>query len=97
MEGQPDDQPFDFDPGERMTPEASRDLLAAQIRQWQLSGLETFAPKDLRDVMARTGMSRAWVQGRLREYLDDETGPVWRDSTDMSGVYRLRRLEPVPA
>jgi hypothetical protein len=97
IEGRPGDQPFDFDQGERMAPEAARDVLTAQIREWQESGLETFAPKDLRDVMTRTGMSRAWVQGRLREYLDDETGPVWRDRTDMSGVYRLRRLEPVPA
>jgi len=92
IEAGPDDQPWEFERGERMSPEAARELLAAQLREWQESGVETFAPRDLRTVMEQTGMSRAWIQGRLREYLEDESGPVWRDTADAGGVYRLRQL-----
>lgn len=86
----PDDEPFEFDRGERMSPEAARAAFADQLAAWAAEGRETFAPRDLRDLMTRTGMSRAWIQARLKEACEADSAPIERD--DNAGVYRLRTL-----
>lgn len=91
IEVQADDEPFDFVPPVRMEPEAARAELADELAAWVADGREMFAPRDLRAVMDRTGMGRAWIQARLREALDDPDGPVWREDEDAAGVYRLRQ------
>jgi hypothetical protein len=91
IEVQPDDEPFEFEqPADKLSPEAARAVLADQLAAWRVQGTDTFAPKDLRPVMARTGMRRGWIQARLRELLDDPESGVWREDDDEAGVYRLR-------
>jgi hypothetical protein len=96
IEPGPDDEPFEFERPEKMTPEDARAALAAQLADWQAEGRESFAPRDLRPVMEATGMGRPWIQARLREALDDPDGLVWREDSDTGGTYRLRRAT-VPA
>jgi hypothetical protein len=90
IEVHPGDVPFEFEPGEKLSPAEARDVLAAQLAEWQRAGLGKFSPRDLRPVMERTGMGRAWIQARLREALDDPESAIWREDEDESGTYRLR-------
>ena len=73
-----------------MTPEDARAAFADQLAAWAGEGRETFAPRDLRPLMTATGMSRAWVQARLKEACEADGSPVERD--DNAGVYRLKAL-----
>jgi hypothetical protein len=82
-----DDEPFDFDQPEKMTPDAARAAFADQLAAWAAEGRETFAPRDFRPLMELTGMSRAWVQARLKEACEADGSPIERD--DSAGVYRL--------
>lgn len=88
IEADPDDAEFQFT-GEarKMTPDDARAEFARQLAEWAAEGRETFMPRDLRDLMERTGMSRAWVQARLKEACEADDGPIERD--DNAGVYRL--------
>ena len=86
--GDPDDEPFEFDQPERMTPEDARAAFADQLAAWAVEGRETFAPRDLRPLMELTGMKRGWVQGRLKEACEADNGPIERD--DDAGTYRLK-------
>lgn len=89
IEPGPDDEPFEFaDDTGKMTPDDARTAWADQLAAWAAEGRETFAPRDLRDLMARTGMSRAWVQARLKEACEADNGPIERD--DNAGTYRLK-------
>jgi hypothetical protein len=88
IEMHPDDEPFEFERPAKMTPEAARAAFAEQLDAWRAEGRTTFAPRDLRPLMERTGMSRAWVQARLREAVEASDGPIERD--DDGGIYRLR-------
>jgi hypothetical protein len=97
IEVQDDDEPFDFEHAEPVTPEAAREMFAAQLAAWQAEGRTEFAPRDF-PFIGRPGMRRAWVQARLREALDDIDSPVWRDDSDTGGTYRLREtLAPLPS
>lgn len=72
--GEPDDMPFEFvGPAEKMTPEAARASLAELLTGWRASGMESFAPRDMRAWLATTGMGRAWLQARLREAVEAGT------------------------
>jgi len=88
IQADPGDEPFEFDQPERMSPDDAREAFAAQLAAWADEGRETFAPRDLRDLMTRIGMSRAWVQARLKEACEADSGPIERD--DNAGVYRLK-------
>jgi hypothetical protein len=91
IEPGPDDEPFEFgDDTGKMTPEDARAAFADQLAAWAGEGRETFAPRDLRPLMTATGMSRAWVQARLKEACEADGSPVERD--DNAGVYRLKAL-----
>jgi hypothetical protein len=97
IEVQDDDEEFEFAQAEPVTPEAAREIFAAQLAEWQAEGRTSFAPKDF-PFIGRPGMGRAWIQARLREALDDLDSPVWRDGDDGGGTYRLREpLAPLPA
>jgi hypothetical protein len=85
----PDDAPFEFDrEPDKMTPEDARAAFADQLAAWATEGRESCAPKDFRGLMATTGMSRAWVQARLKEACEADSGPIERD--DNAGIYRLK-------
>jgi hypothetical protein len=92
IQASPDDEPFEFDQPEKMSPEDAREAFAGQLAAWTAEGRETFTPRDLRDLMTRTGMSRAWVQARLKEACEADNAPIERD--DNAGTYRLRATPP---
>lgn len=78
IEPDPDAERWAFaDAGEKMTPDEARTALNRLLADWRASGLESFAPRDLRPLMAATGMGRAWIQARLREMV--EAGSLTRD------------------
>jgi hypothetical protein len=88
IEANPDDEPFEFDQPEKMDPAAAREAFASQLAAWADEGRETCAPRDFRTLMATTGMSRAWIQARLKEACEADNGAIERD--DNAGVYRLK-------
>jgi hypothetical protein len=87
IEGSPDDEPFEFDTGEKMSPDDARAVFAAQLDTWRQEDRESFAPKDFRDVMRITGMGRAWVQARLKELIEADKPVIERD--DNARCYRF--------
>lgn len=88
IEPDPDDAEFEFTgTAEKMTPDDARAEFARQLADWAAEGRAEFAPRDLRDLMDRTGMSRAWVQARLKDACETDNPPIERD--DNGGVYRL--------
>ena len=82
IEAGADDQPFEFDAADKMTPEAARAAFAAQLAAWRAAGRESFAPRDFGPLMGTTGMSRAWVQARLKEAIEADQPAIVRDDTE---------------
>jgi hypothetical protein len=89
IEPEPDDAEFEFaeDEHRKMTPEDARAEFAAELAAFASEGRETFSPKDLYGLMERTGMSRAWIQARLRDACEADNPPIERDEN--GGTYRL--------
>jgi hypothetical protein len=85
---QPGDAPFEFDLGEKISPEDARTIFYDQLAAWRAEGREEFGPKDFKDMM-RPGMGRAWIQARLAE--ESEPGGQVERLADQ-GKYRLRTL-----
>jgi hypothetical protein len=85
-----DDEAFEFDTGEKMSPEDARAVFAAQLATWRQQDRESFAPKDFADVMRITGMGRAWVQARLKEMIEADAPAIERDDTER--CYRFTGL-----
>jgi DNA segregation ATPase FtsK/SpoIIIE-like protein len=70
----PDDRQFTFGApeGKKMLPAAAKKVLLAQIETWRAEAdRERFATRDLKPVWTRTGLSRAWVQARLKELVKE--------------------------
>jgi hypothetical protein len=82
IEGAPDDDPFEFEPGQKMDPAEARAVFADQLATWRDEGRESFAPRDFGPVMAKTGMGRAWVQARLKEAIEADNPEIERDDTE---------------
>lgn len=79
-----DDEGFTFtQPAEKVTPDEAAAELVAQLAAWAEDERETFAPKDLRPVLERTGYKRGWVQKRLGLLVED--GVI--DHGDEAGTY----------
>jgi hypothetical protein len=87
IEGDPEDIPFDFEPGAQMSPEAARVAFADQLAAWNEDGRESFAPRDFGPVMRKTGMGRAWIQARLKEAIEADVPTIERD--DKQRCYRF--------
>lgn len=87
IEPGPDDEAFEFDTGERMSPDDARAAFAAQLAAWRDAGRDEFAPKDFGEVYRITGMSRPWVQARLKEMIEADEPAIERD--DKSRTYRF--------
>jgi hypothetical protein len=87
IEADPGDAEFEFaDAPEKMTPDQARGAFAGQLAAWAAEGRETFAPRDLYPLMEQTGMSRAWIQGRIKDACEADNAVIERD--DSAGVYR---------
>jgi hypothetical protein len=71
IEPGPDDEPFEFDLGEKVTPDEARAILAAQLAAWREEGKESFIPNDFKHLY-RPGMSRQWIQARLKEDIESD-------------------------
>jgi hypothetical protein len=82
IEPGPDDEPFEFDTGQKMSPEDARAVFAAQLAEWRAGGRESFAPRDFGEVMSRTGMGRAWVQARLKDAIEADSPVIERDDSE---------------
>jgi hypothetical protein len=82
LEASPDDEAFEFDTGQKMTPEEARGVFAAQLATWRAEHRDSFAPRDFGTVMAKTGMGRAWVQARLREAIEADDPALVRDDNE---------------
>jgi hypothetical protein len=79
-----DDEGFTFtQPAEKMTPDEAAAELLAQLAEWAEDERETFAPKDLRTVLERTGYKRGWIQKRLGQLVED--GVI--DHGEVAGTY----------
>ena len=87
IEGEPDDIPFDFQPGPRMSPEDARKVFADQLAAWREDGRETFAPRDFGPVLRTTGMRRAWIQKQLKAEIEADAPTIERD--DKARCYRF--------
>jgi hypothetical protein len=87
IEAGADDEPFEFDTGEKMAPDAARAVFAAQLAAWRDERRESFAPRDFGAVMRTTGMGRAWIQKLLREALEADPPALERD--DGGRCYRF--------
>jgi hypothetical protein len=88
IEAEPGDAEFEFaDAPEKMTPDQARAAFATQLAEWTAQGRETFAPRDLYPLMEQTGMSRAWIQARIKNACEADNPVIERD--DSAGVYRL--------
>ena len=55
-----------------------------------LQHLAAEGPGTIGDHLTATGMSRAWIQARLKEACEADNGPIERD--DNAGIYRLKVL-----
>jgi hypothetical protein len=64
-----DDEPFEFDGPEAVTPDEARTLFAGHLAQLRADGKTELAARDFRPIM-RPGMGRAWIHARLNEYVD---------------------------
>jgi hypothetical protein len=82
LEARPDDEPFEFDTGQKMAPEAARAVFAGQLAAWRDAGRDSFAPRDFTAVMAATGMGRAWIQARLKEAIEADNPEIERDDSE---------------
>lgn len=80
---------WEFD-GKKMQPEQARLILHATLKRMKEEGRDSFAPRDLGDVLVQTGMSRAWIQKHLKERV--EAGELTRDPA--TGTYHFRELQP---
>lgn len=72
---------------EKLPPEQARAVLDSELEklsdQW-------FAPRDLSEVLSRTGLGRGWLQKQLKARVAD--GSLEHD--DEAGRYRVRVLQP---
>jgi hypothetical protein len=93
IEPGPDDEPFEFDTEEKLSPDEARAAFAAQLAAWRAEGRESFAPKDFREFMRVTGLSRSWIQARLKEEVESDNPAYERDDTER--CYRFRALATV--
>jgi hypothetical protein len=67
-----DDEGFAFtQPAEKMDPEDAAAELLAQLAAWAEDERESFAPKDLRPVLERTGFKRPWIHKQLDRLIAD--------------------------
>jgi hypothetical protein len=84
----PDDQEFSFGQpeGKKMLPAQARQVLLEQIEQWRGEERERFATRDMKAVLERTGLSRAWVQARLKELVKE--GALAYDDAEQEFVIR---------
>jgi hypothetical protein len=73
IEDDPDDEEFAFAErgGKKMLPAVARQVLVEQIEQWRGQEQGRFSTRDLRPVWERTGLSRGWVQARLKELVKE--------------------------
>lgn len=71
-----DDQQFEFDLDDAVTPDEARSLFAEHLEQMRNTGKTEFSAKDFRPIM-RPGMGRAWIQARLKERV--EAGELLHD------------------
>lgn len=81
---------WNFASGGKMAPEQAQQVLADALDTMRREGRETFAPRDLGEVLTVTGMGRSWIQKRLSVLV--EAGELTHDKA--TGTYRLRALQP---
>jgi hypothetical protein len=80
IEGDPDDQAFEFSLDDKPTPAEARAIFADFLDGLRRQGVTEMAPRDFAPIM-QPGMLRAWIQARLKELVtqgqlthDEETG-----------------------
>ncbi|MFB4320713.1 hypothetical protein [Actinomadura sp. 21ATH] len=79
------------DDKDRMPPEQAQRVLADAIEGLRRAGRESFAPRDLAEVLTRTGCGRTWIQKRLSILVD--AGELEHDKA--TGTYMfVRALQP---
>jgi hypothetical protein len=93
IEPGPDDEAFEFDTGEKLPPDEARAVFADQLAAWRAEGRETFRPGDFKEVMRKTGLTRQWVQARLKEEIESDNPEYER--VDSERCYRFRALATV--
>ncbi|MFI6886724.1 hypothetical protein [Streptosporangium canum] len=79
-------EPVEFSTPTKATPEQARAVLDQVLAEFG-DGRE-FAPRDLGQVLTRTGMRRGWIQKQLKARVD--AGALEHDAE--AGVYRVRAL-----
>lgn len=74
IDDDPDGEEFAFtkpSTAGKLSPEHARRVLVEQIAMWRDEKRERFATRDMKPVITRTGMSRAWVQKELKQMVKD--------------------------
>jgi hypothetical protein len=94
IEPGPDDEPFEFDTGEKMPPAEARAVFADQLAAWRAEGCETFRPGDFKEVMRKTGLTRQWIQARLKEEIESDHPTIEQEDGPRT-CYRFLALATV--
>jgi hypothetical protein len=85
LEGDPDDEPFEFDEADKPTPAEARAIFDRYLADLRASDPgRPLQPKDFREIM-RPGMMRGWIQARLAERV--QAGELTHDPD--AGTYRF--------
>jgi hypothetical protein len=90
IEDNPDDEPFEFDLADPPDPATARAAFTEHLRKLREDGKTELATRDFQPIMRR-GMSRTWVQARLKEAV--ERGDLEHDPDNRTYTF----TDPVPA